>query len=80
MRDKKGRFQKIEKDGIYIKLSKFTFRRVICWILAFIIFLPWISIVSRFDIIGIINGIIEGLLNGAKKNDAEPTKKNGIFY
>ena len=80
MRDKKGRFQKIEKDGIYIVLRKFTFRRIICWILAFIIFLPWILIASRFDIIGLINGIIESLMNGAKKDDSEPTKKNGIFY
>lgn len=79
MRDKKGRFQKHENGGIYIDLSLLTIKKVINWFLLIIILLPWIAIVSKFNICDMIVDFIQQLMRGLKKEDPEATKKNGIF-
>ena len=80
MRDKNGRFTKSENEGFFIDLRFITIKRVIAWALVFTILLPWLTIISKFNLIQKIFDFIERLLEGPKKEDLETSKKNGLFY
>ena len=80
MRDKNGRFKKKENEGIYIDLRFITIKRVIGWTLIFTILLPWLAIISKYNLVQKIFDIIQSLMEYPKKEDSETSKKNGIFY
>lgn len=80
MRDKNGRFAKAENEGIYIDLSLITIKRVIGWVLILIVLLPWLTIISKFNLVKKIFDFIQSLMEYPKKEDSETPKKNGIFY
>ena len=77
-RDLKGRFIK-EEEGFKIDITLPTFSRLILWGLLLLLVSPWIFIIVRLQIWKKIITKL-GTLFLIKEEDAEQTKKNGLFY
>lgn len=77
MRDGKGRF--IKEEGFRITFYIPTFSKMVYWLLLMVLLLPWISIICRLDILKKILSLFDDLMNIAKEEQKETTKKNGIF-
>ncbi len=77
-RDLKGRFIK-EEEGFKIDITLPTFSRLILWGLLLLLVSPWIFIIVRLQIWKKIITKLETLFL-IKEEDAEQTKKNGLFY
>ncbi len=75
-RDSKGRFAK-KLDSEFI-LTFPSPRSLIYWITMLLIFLPWIAIISKFNLIEKVLQIFDSLFN--VKETQETEKKNGLFY
>ena len=50
-RDSKGRFSKKTEEGFKIIFDIPSIKRIIIWALLFGILLPWISIITKFEIL-----------------------------
>ena len=76
-RDQKGRFSKHAADeGIIIIFP--TIRTVLYWIILAFIFLPWLIIVTKFNLLEKISTIFDSIFKDAE--NTEQNKKNGLFY
>ena len=79
MRDNKGRFTKSSEGGMKITMNVPTLGKIIYWFLLLIIFMPWISIVCRLEILKKILNIFDDLLMKSKEEEKDMPKKNGLF-
>ena len=77
MRDAKGRFSKGE--GFRITLFIPTLTTLFYWMILLIILMPWISIISRLEILQKVLSIFEDLISKTKSEEKETPKKNGLF-
>ena len=78
MRDDKGRFKK-EDDLITMNLSLPSLTKIIFLSLFFVVFFPWIVIISKLELFGRIFSFFESVMTKAI-GDPESNKKNGLFY
>ena len=78
MRDKNGRFIKKEEEGLKVNFSLPSMKTMICWIILFVIMLPWMEIVSKLKIFQKIFDFVESLML-MEKDALETPKKNGLF-
>lgn len=76
-RDKRGRFAKNEE---LFTLTFPSFKNLIYWISILLIFLPWLIILSKFNLIGKVMDIFDSIFNEKSETAQETGKKNGIFY
>lgn len=79
MRDSKGRFTKGPEEGLKITMHVPTLATIIYWILLLIIFMPWISVVCRLEILKRILSFFDDLLLMTTSEENETPKKNGFF-
>ena len=76
-RDQKGRFSKqAAYEGIILIFA--TIRTVLYWIILAFIFLPWLIIVTKFNLLEKISTIFDSIFKDAE--NTEQNKKNGLFY
>ena len=81
MRDKRGRFTKVDGEGIALNLSFPSINKLLLYLLIIIVMLPWLAIVSKWRILNKIFDFIESLFIFDETNcSAETPKKNGLFY
>ena len=78
-RDTTGRIIKQGDDGLKIVLTLPSFSRILFWALFLIVLSPWIIILLRNQIWKEILRKFEHLFY-IKEEEAETTKKNGLFY
>ena len=77
-RDEKGRFAKSCEDGLNVTLGIPPVRKIVtCLIIAFIL-LPWVSILSKFNVLRKILDYFEFLLKIGNEEDST-TKKMDYF-
>ena len=79
-RDSNGRYIKKSDEESQLTLIFPPIKSILYWILMFIIFLPWILILSKFSLFEKINMVFDTLINGKNEEPAENGKKNGLFY
>lgn len=78
-RDKKIRFSKSCEDGLNITLGIPSIRKIVTYLIIAFILLPWVSILSKFNVLRKILDYFEFLLKIGNEEDSN-TKKNGLFY
>lgn len=78
-RDEKGRFIKTD-DSNKIILHFPSIKRILIWIVIIWVFMPWITIISKFDVLKKILDLFECLFTKSNDENDETTKKNGIFF
>ena len=79
-RDNKGRFIK-NNDENYIQLSIPSLKSIIVFSLIFLIFFPWLLIISKFHPLEKIENIFENIMGiNSGNEESEAPKKNGLFY
>ena len=78
-RDGKCRFIKTD-DSSKIILHFPSIKRILIWITMIWIFIPWITIISKFDILKKILDLFDCLFAKSNEENDETTKKNGIFF
>ena len=78
-RDEKGRFIK-KDDSNKIILHFPSIKRILIWIVIIWVFMPWITIISKFDVLKKILDLFECLFTKSNDENDETTKKNGIFF
>lgn len=79
MRDNKGRFSKSSEGGMKITMYMPTLTNIIYWLLLLLIFMPWISIICRLEILKKLLSIFDDLLMKYNDEEKEIPKKNGLF-
>ena len=79
-RDSNGRYIKKGDGESQLTLIFPSIQSIAYWILMFIIFLPWILILSKFSLFEKLNMIFQTLINGKNEEPAENGKKNDLFY
>ena len=77
MRDKNGKFIKKE-EGVNLSIYLPSVKTMICWILFFILMLPWMEIISKLKIFQKIFDLIESIML-IEKDAGETPKRNGLF-
>ena len=77
-RDSRGKF--VKKNDSELILAFPSIKTLVYWISLFLIFLPWIAILSKFNLFEKIVQIFDSLFNGEIKETQESGKKNGLFY
>ena len=75
-RDKCGRFVTNDVDGFHFYFP--PLKKILYWILLFIILFPWLIVFSKLDVLEKLSILFENLV--ASKEENEGTKKNGLFY
>ena len=78
MRDKNGRFAKKEEEGLKVDFSLPSMKKMFCWIILFVIMLPWMEIISKLKIFQKIFDVMESIML-IEKAPLETPKKNGLF-
>lgn len=73
-RDSKGRFSKPIDEGLAIP----SIKSILYWITLGFIFLPWMIILSKFNLFERISLIFDSVFK--ETENAEQNKKNGLFY
>lgn len=76
-RDSQGRFAK--KDDSELILAFPSIKTLIYWISLLLIFLPWLAIISKFNLVQKIFQIFDSIFTEQVKENQEG-KKNGLFY
>ena len=79
-RDFKGRFVAKEEEANKIVLYIPSLRRIIVWLAILWVILPWITIISKYNIINNIFDIFDRLVSKTNGETDDATKKNGIFF
>ena len=80
-RDSRGRFTKNNGEENQLALIFPSIKNICYWIIMFIIFLPWIFILSKIDLFEKLNLMLEYLMIGRKNEEPQENgKKNGLFY
>lgn len=76
-RDSKGRFSKqIDNEGLVLTLP--TIQTILYWLVLSFIFLPWLIVLTKFNLFEKISAIFDSIFKDAE--NTEQNKKNGIFY
>ena len=75
-KDKCGRFVKNDVDGFHFYFP--PLKKILYWILLFIILFPWLIVFSKLDVLEKLSILFENLV--ASKEENEGTKKNRLFY
>ena len=78
-RDNNGRFCKKGEESNEITISVPSIKRIVLWVSILLILLPWITIISRLNLIKKIESTFEALINGTGEENTENGKK-GLFY
>ena len=78
-RDGKGRFIKTD-DSNKIIIHFPTIKRILIWIVIIWVFMPWITIISKLNILKKILDLFECLFTKSNAENDEKKKKNGIFF
>ena len=78
-RDGKGRFIKTD-DSNKIIIHFPTIKRILIWIVIIWVFMPWITIISKLDILKKILDLFECLFTKSNAENDEIKKKNKIFF
>ena len=86
-RDKKGRFKKIAEDEtkescderFKLSLSLPSLKATINWILIFLMIMPQISVMIRYNIVGKLFNKFEEFFSAKSSDDAETQKKTEYF-
>ena len=80
-RDSKGRFSKQETNGGLI-LAFPALSSILYWIILFLIFLPWLIILSKLSLLEKITILFDSIFKDIERPEPEPepNKKNGLFY
>ena len=79
MRDRKGRFKKLDDDEITFKITLPSLKRLLYFVLLIAILFPWIIIGNKFNIFKRITDFFERMMV-ISKEDGDTPKKNGLFY
>ena len=83
-RDAKGRFSKDDGDkSNNLILTILTFTPILKWISITLVLLPWLIIISKFNIfqkLEIIFDILYKERNEENADNVENGKKSGLFY
>ena len=79
-RDSNGRYIKKDDGESQLTLIFPSIKSILYWILMFLIFLPWIIVLSKFSLFEKLNMIFENLINRKNEETVENVKKNGLFY
>ena len=77
-RDYKGRFSKKTEEGFKIIFDIPSIKRILIWLLLFGILLPWILIISKFEILNKLFSLFDELMNRTI-NENGNSKKGGLF-
>ena len=77
-RDTKGRFTKKCEEGVKIILGIPSIKKIVIWILLIAIFMPWISIIAKYNIFKKILNLFDKLIRTINEDDAS-LKKDGLF-
>ena len=80
MRDKRGRFKKVDKEGITIHLGCPSLKKLFLYVIILIIFLPWFAICCKWQILKKILDFTEKLFKFNESENSSEGKKNGLFY
>ena len=80
MRDNKGRFAKSSEGGMKNTMNVPTLTKIIYWLLLLIIFMPWISIVCRLEILKKLLNIFDYLLMKSKEEEKIYQKRMGFSH
>lgn len=86
-RDKKGLFKKVAEDatkesgdeGFKLSLSLPSLKATTNWILIFLIIMPWISVMIRYNIVGKLFIKFEEFFSAKNSEDVETPKNTGYF-
>ena len=78
-RDNKGRFSKSSDDGLKITLGVPSVKKIILYLLLAIILMPWISILSKLNILRKIVDYFEYLLKLGNEDTDSNGKKMDYF-
>ena len=79
MRDRKGRFKKLDYDEITFKITLPSLKRLLYFVLLIAILFPWIIIGNKFNIFKRITDFFERMM-AISNEDGDTPKKNGLFY
>ena len=79
MRDRKGRFKKLDDDEITFKITLPSLKRLLYFVLLIAILFPWIIIGNKFNIFKRITDFFERMMT-ISNEDGDTPKKNGLFY
>ena len=79
MRDSKGRFTKGEEEGMKITVNIPKLAIIIHCMLLLFIFMPWISLVCRLEILKKFISFFDNLLKMKVEEEKDTPKKNGLF-
>jgi len=79
MRDSKGRFTKGAKEGMKITVNVPKLSSIIYCMLLLLIFMPWISLVCRLQILKWLFSFFDNLLIMKVEEEKDTPKKNGLF-
>ena len=81
-RDSKGRFSKKTEEGFKIIFDVPPIKRILIWAVLFGILLPWISVISKFEILNKLLSLFDELMNrtiNENGNENGNSKKGGLF-
>ena len=79
MRDSEGGFTKGAEEGLKISVNVPTLTSIIYFILLLFIFMPWISVVCRLEILKKLLSLFDNLFMMKADEEKETPKKNGLF-
>ena len=78
-RDSKGRYSKQNIDEeLVLKFPNVS--TILYWIILAFIFLPWLIILTKFNLMERISTVFDSLFKDSETESAEANKKNGLFY
>ena len=79
MRDNKSRFTKGAEEGTKITVNVPKLASIIYCMLLLLIFMPWISLVCRLEILKKLLSFFDNLLMMKVEEEKDTPKKNGLF-
>jgi len=79
-RDGKGRFISKTDDSNKIILHFLSIKRILIWIFLIWVFMPLITIISKFNVLKKIMDLFDCLFTKSNDGTDDAAKKNGIFF
>ncbi len=77
-RDKNGRFSKKAEEGTKLIFDIPPIKKILIWLIIFGVLLPWMSILSKFDVLTKILNLFDDLMNPTA-NENGNAKKGSLF-
>ena len=78
MRDSKGRFAK-GQEGLKITMKVPTLTDMVYWVILVFIFMPWISLIFRLELLKRLLSFFDNLLSMSAGEKKEIKKKKDLF-